>query len=183
MANTYGDSGNRWWVGLNVGSDQSTIFGTGSILSPNGYESLPSGNASDDAQFAAAASYDASNPSKPKTISVENVSWFNINGPYPTQAAANAALPGIAKQNPAPGEFQQITAGGQQSAAQGGGINFSSIQNALTAFYDKVTDGKMWRSLGWIILGVVLMFIGIMVLLRKPIEGAVGTVASAVKLP
>lgn len=157
---TYGNSGDRWWVGLNVGSDQSTIFGTGSILSPNGYESLPSGNASDDAQFAAAAAYNKAHPTKPKTISVENVSWFNIRGPYPTQAAANSALPAIAAANPAPGEFQQVTGGGQQNAAQGAGINFSSITNALTAFYRAVTNGKMWRSLGWLLLGLLLILFG-----------------------
>lgn len=161
MTDIYGDSGNRWWVGLNVGSAQSTVFGTGSVLSPNGYESLPSGNASDDRQFAAAAKYNEAHPSKPNTISVENVSWFNINGPYPTQAAANAALPAIAARNPAPGEFQQITGGGQAPAAAGAGINFSSIEHALTAFYDVLTNGKMWRSLGWLVLGVVLIVAGL----------------------
>lgn len=160
MPTTYGNSGNRWWVGLNVGSDQSTVFGTGSILSPNGYESLPSGNAADDAQFAAAAAHNAGGGT-PNTISVENVKWFNIRGPYPNQAAANAAIPAIQKAHPAPGEVQQVTAGGQPSAAAGGGINFSSIQNALTAFYDKVTDGKMWRSLGWLLLGILLIIAGL----------------------
>lgn len=41
-----------------MGSDQSTILGTGSFFSPSGYESLPSGNAADDAKFAAAAAKD-----------------------------------------------------------------------------------------------------------------------------
>jgi hypothetical protein len=105
MANVYGNSGNRWWVGLNVGSDQSTVFGTSSLLSPVGYESLPSGNAVDDAKFAAAAAVDKAGV--PVTISVENVSWFNINGPYTTQAAANAAIPAIQKAHPAPGAVAQ----------------------------------------------------------------------------
>jgi uncharacterized membrane protein YccF (DUF307 family) len=160
MATTYGNNGNRWWVGLNVGSDNSTVFGTGSILSPNGYESLPSGNAADDAQFAAAASHNAT-ASTPSTISVENVKWFNIRGPYATQAQANAAIAAIQKANPAPGEVQQVTAGGQSGAAAGGGVNFSSIQNALTSFYDKLTDGKMWRSLGWLLLGVLMILAGL----------------------
>lgn len=38
---------------------------------------------------------------------------------------------------------------------------FSSIQNALSAFYDVVTNGKMWRSLGWLLLGVLLIIFGI----------------------
>jgi hypothetical protein len=156
-------AGNRWWVGLNVGSDQSTIFGTGSILSPNGYEPVGSGDATDDALFAAAAAYNAT-ASKPNTISVQGVKWFNIRGPYSSYDQAAAALPAIAAANPAPGEVQQVTAGGQQSAAAGGGVNFSSIQNALTAFYDKLTDGKMWRSLGWLLLGALLIIIGLALL-------------------
>ena len=173
----YGDSGNRWWVGLNVGSDQSTVFGTSSLLSPNGYESLPSGNAADDAQFAAAAAKNAANPSSPVTISVENVKWFNINGPYSTQAKANAALPAIQKANPAPGDVQQVTAGGQANAAAGGGVNFGSVEAALGAFYDKATDGKMWRSLGWVALGILLMIAGVALLLKNSISTEVGSIA------
>lgn len=160
MPATYGNGGNRWWVGLNVGSDNSTVFGTGSVLSPNGYESLPSGDAADDAQFAAAASHNAT-AAKPNTISVQHVQWFNIRGPYADQATANKAIPAIQKANPAPGEVQQVTAGGQSGAAAGGGVNFSSVQNALTGFYDKVTDGKMWRSLGWLLLGILLILSGL----------------------
>lgn len=39
--------------------------------------------------------------------------------------------------------------------------NFADVGSALTAFYRKVTDGKMWRSLGWLLLGIALMFAGI----------------------
>lgn len=158
---TYGNAGNRWWVGLNVGSDQSTILGTGSILSPNGYESLPSGNASDDRQFAAAAAHNKG-ASKPNTISVENVSWFNINGPFVTQAQANAALNAIASAHPAPGEFQQVTAGGQPGAANGGGINISSWGDALVDIEKRVTDPQWWLRVGEFAIGALLILSGVL---------------------
>jgi hypothetical protein len=156
VANTYGNSGNRWWVGLNVGSAQSTIFGTSSILSPNGYESLPSGNAADDAKFAAAAVRDKGATS-PVTISVENVKWFNINGPYATQALANAAIPAIQKAHPAPGEVQQVTAGGSSNAANGGGINPGSWENFLGALSSQNT----WLRVAKVAIGAGILFVGI----------------------
>jgi hypothetical protein len=157
MPNVYGNNGNRWWVGLNVGSDQSTVFGTGSILSPNGYESLPSGNATDDRLFAAAAARNRG-AAKPNTISVENVSWYNINGPYPNQAAANAAIPAIQAKHPAPGAIQQITAGSQNTAANGGGFN----PTAITDFLGRLTDANLWLRVGEFLLGALLIFSGAM---------------------
>lgn len=52
-----------------------------------------------------------------------------------------------------------------QIANEAGGIpgasTFTSTENALSGFYDVITNGKMWRSLGWLLLGIVLMFVGI----------------------
>lgn len=172
MANVYGNNGNRWWVGLNVGSDNSTVFGTGSILSPNGYESLPSGNATDDKLFAAAAAHNAT-AKKPNTISVEHVDWFNIRGPFTTQAAANAALPAIAKANPAPGEIQQLTGGGQNQAANGAGFNPSSITNFLGA----LTDANTWIRVLKVVVGGGLMLIAV-----SKMTGA-GSVISKIPVP
>ncbi len=39
-----------------------------------------------------------------------------------------------------------------------------------------ITDGKMWRSLGWIVLGLIVFGFGLVLWLRKPIESAVGQV-------
>jgi hypothetical protein len=149
-AAVYGGSGNRWWVGLNVGSDQSTILGTSSPLSPNGYESLPSGNAADDRQFAAAAAKDKANPSAPVTISVENVSWFNVNGPYPTQAQANAAIPAIQQANPAPGEVQQLT-----------GANPTGWEQAVVDAYHALTSSGTWVRVAKVVIGGALVIIGL----------------------
>lgn len=156
MPNTYGNSGNRWWVGLNTASDQSTVFGTGSILSPNGYESLPSGNASDDAQFAAAAKKNKGS-ANPVTISVENVSWYNINGPYATQKLANAAIPAIQKAHPAPGTIQQVTAGGQGNAANGGGLNPDTFTGIISA----LTSANTWIRVAKVTVGSIILIVGL----------------------
>ena len=47
-------------------------------------------------------------------------------------------------------------------------------------FYRVITDGALWRSLGWLLLGLVLAGLGLIVLLRRPVEGAVGNVAKSV---
>jgi hypothetical protein len=154
------DLPNRWWVGLNVGSDQSTLLGTASFLSPNGYESLASGNLADDAKFAAAALTDKAT-SKPVTISVEGVSWYNINGPYSTQAEANAAIPAIQKAHPAPGEAQQLVneaaAGNGQAGAASNPVSPSSILGlpVLSNLRDLVVRTvKVLAGLALIIVGV-----------------------------
>lgn len=164
MAAVYGGKGNRWWVGLNTGSDQSTLFGTSSLLSPNGYESLPSGNAADDRQFAAAAVKDRGS-SSPVTISVENVSWFNINGPYATQAQANAAIPAVQKAHPAPGEAQQL-----ENAA---GVP-TSWEQAVVDAYGTLTSSGTWVRVAKVVIGGVLVIVGL-----AKITGVGGEVATA----
>lgn len=169
MANIYGDKGNRWWVGLNIGSDQSTVFGTGSKLSPVGYESLPSGNAADDAKFAAAAVKDKSAAS-PVTISVENVSWYNINGPYPTQAAANAAIPAIQNAHPAPGEASQLV-----DAATGQPQSSNSAAGLTTLLHELTSEGT-WIRVAKVVVGSALVIVGL-----ANMTGASEVVGNAVK--
>jgi uncharacterized BrkB/YihY/UPF0761 family membrane protein len=59
---------------------------------------------------------------------------------------------------------------GSNVAAVAGAANaapaaFSSVENAMSGIYDKLTDGKMWRSLGWLLLGVVLMIAAVIMLI------------------
>lgn len=49
-------------------------------------------------------------------------------------------------------------------------------------FFQVLTDGAMWRSLGWLLLGLVVFGLGLALLLREPLERAAGTVAKAVAL-
>lgn len=154
MTNTYGAKGNRWWVGLNVASDQRDVFGISTWLSPNGYESLPSGNAADDKQFAAAAAKDKG-AANPVTISVEGVSWYNINGPYASQKAANAAIAAIAKAHPAPGYISQVVDAATDQAES------ANSAVALTNFLADLTFAGTWVRVAKVVIGGVLVIVGL----------------------
>ena len=162
---------NHWWVGLNVGSDQSTILGTSSLLSPSGYESLPSGSVADDALFMAAAVKDKGS-SSPTTITVEGVQWFNIQGPYATQAQANAAIPAIQKANPAPGAASQLV-----DVATGQSQSTNSVSDPLNYladvgdFFHRLTEAATWERVGEVAAGLVLLYIGMKALTQSTNAG------------
>lgn len=49
---------------------------------------------------------------------------------------------------------------------------------------EHILNPKMWRSLAWLLLGVWIMFLGLLLWLKEPIEAAVGTtLGAAVKAP
>ena len=99
---------------------------------------------------------------------------------YPSQAAAAAATP----QNLSATQvkmFEQVILQGP-GVGQGFGLgqNISSAVSTLSnaaAIFDvahwigelvtHLTDIFMWRSLGWILLGLVLLVVGILLLLKK----------------
>jgi len=63
----------------------------------------------------------------------------------------------------------------------GTGGAMSSINDAVSltkAMWLNVSDYRMWRSLGWVLLGIVMMILGFVVWNRK----AIGAVASKVPL-
>ena len=35
------------------------------------------------------------------------------------------------------------------------------IAGGIEAFFSAVTDGKLWRSLGWLLLGIILIIAGV----------------------
>lgn len=43
----------------------------------------------------------------------------------------------------------------------------SDIAAALVAFFSEITDFRMWRSLGWLLLGIVLLAGGLILWLLK----------------
>jgi len=93
--------------------------------------------------------------------------WHQLNIPSTdteAQAAAAAKQEFPSGAAPTTSVTQQATQAVSQEVT-GNPATFSSIQNALSAFYDKVTDGKMWRSLGWLLLGALLMLAGILMLI------------------
>ena len=182
---TYGNSGNRWWVGMNIGETggQRTIFGTPSlnVLRPGGYESLPSGNAADDAQFAKAAKVNKGSR-KPETISIENIKWFNIQGPFTSQAAADKAIPAIQKANPAPGVLGQIAkdnngnpVGAAAKAAEAAGSAVSSMEG----FFSSLGDVNLWIRVAKVAVGSIILIVGL-VKLTGADQRAPGIVKKAV---
>jgi hypothetical protein len=186
MTNTYGDTGNRWWVGMNIGEtgSQKTILGKPSLNldRPNGYESLPSGNAVDDAQFAAAAVKDKG-ATKPVTISVENIQWFNIQGPYTTQAAANAAIPAIQAANPAPGVLGQVARQGTPilSPVAGAVAVAQSWEQALQQFLSELSSANLWIRVAKVAIGGTILLVGLAKLTGAD-QAIGGVAATAVKV-
>ena len=170
MPHTYGNNGNRWWVGMNIGETGSnqTIFGTPSLgalspFTPSGYESLPSGNARDDALFAKAAKANKGSR-KPNTISVENIEWFNIQGPFANQAAADKAIPAVQKANPAPGIVGQIAkdnnsnpVGAAAKAAESAGSALSSLEG----FFSALGDINLWVRVAKVAVGSIILIVGL----------------------
>jgi hypothetical protein len=49
-------------------------------------------------------------------------------------------------------------------------------------FFSDLTDAALWRSLAWLGVGVAMVVFGLALLLRRPIEDALGTAAKAVAL-
>ena len=167
MPNVYGSGGNRWWVGMNIGETggQRTVFGTPSlnILRPSGYESLPSGNAKDDTQFAKAAKANKGSK-KPETISVENIKWFNIQGPFTTQAAADKAIPAIRKANPAPGVLGQVAKdnnGNPVGAAAKAAQDAGSAISTLDGFLSSLGDANLWIRVAKVAVGSIILIVGL----------------------
>lgn len=50
--------------------------------------------------------------------------------------------------------------------------SFADVGSALSAIYTTLTDGKRWRSIGWILLGIILIFVGLFMLIGRKVLGA-----------
>jgi len=59
--------------------------------------------------------------------------------------------------------------GGQVAGGQG-------IFGVMAAGFATITDGKMWRSLGWLLLGLIVFSFGINLWLHNPVGRALGDV-------
>ena len=147
---TYQDS--PWWVAENLSNQNVASLTLGNFWSntaPSGYQTVHAGSQTDWTAFQSALA-------SGKDVSLHNITWNVVGGPYANEDDALAAIPGIQKAAPAPGAFQQAT-----------GVNFSSVTNALTAFWKQLTNYRMWRSLGWLFLGVLLIFVGLFMWVGK----------------
>jgi hypothetical protein len=58
------------------------------------------------------------------------------------------------------GETQaQLQAAGAPDVSLAG--PFTGLVHVVEAIWTELTDGKMWRSVGWLLLGVALMLLGV----------------------
>lgn len=65
------------------------------------------------------------------------------------------------------------------SALAGSATGVDRLAAAVTAMGTTITDGKMWRSLGWLLLGIALMVLGLFWLIRGPINGKIDAARAA----
>jgi hypothetical protein len=104
---------------------------------------------------------------------IAGVSWQVDAGPFPTQkqaqdwapqpltivdwvgAAVAGVLVGAGNQSPS----TAVPEG--QAAASAVTDPLTGVAGALEAFYQAITDGKTWRSIGWLLLGILLMIVGV----------------------
>ena len=54
-----------------------------------------------------------------------------------------------------------------------------SIAAALSTFIADITSGAMWRSLGWLLLGIVLIIVGLVILVKGSVTNVAGGVLKA----
>ena len=60
-----------------------------------------------------------------------------------------------------------------------GSTGATGVMTFIGEAWLNVTDFRMWRSLGWLVLGVILIIIGFVVWNRHAIGAAASTVAAA----
>jgi hypothetical protein len=56
---------------------------------------------------------------------------------------------------------------------------FDAIIQPVTDFLSRLTDVRMWRSVGWLLLGVAFIVLGLLIWFRKPLEQAATVAAKA----
>jgi hypothetical protein len=132
-----------WWVAENLTNQNSfRLSNFFSNNAPSGYQTVHAGSQADWDAFQKGLS-------SGQTVSLHNIDWRVKGGPYKDEATAKAAIPAIQAASPAPGAAQQAVPA------------IGDVASAITDVWAKLRDGKMWRSLGWLLLGVLLMFLGL----------------------
>lgn len=146
-----------WWVGENLTNQNSfRISNFFSNNAPSGYQAVQAGSDTDAKAFAASLS-----SGKP-TPSLHDINWQIVGGPYATEAEANAAIPGIQSKTPAPGELAQSPLGGIAGVADA----IAKLAGTIKGIFDALSDWRMWASLGWILLGSLLVGVALFKLMH-----------------
>ena len=61
------------------------------------------------------------------------------------------------------------------------GGDATGLVKTISEVWLNVTDYRMWRSLGWLLLGMILIILGFVIWNRRAIGAAAGTIAAALK--
>ena len=75
------------------------------------------------------------------------------------------------------GDAKNWIANQKNSFLSGNWNPLAGIAGAITAFYHAITDGKMWRSVGWLLLGVTLMILGAALWMKGSASSLISTAA------
>jgi hypothetical protein len=170
-------AGNQWYVAYNTaqaGNQSVTSQAVNNLADldlPSGYEAVGAGDATDDAIFAAAAKATAA-LSKPypagqgPTVSVQNITWSNVNGPYGSYAQAEAAIPAIQSGAAAPGEASKIPGVG----------DIDDLINWLS-------QGSIWERAAEVLGGFVILYVALKAMTGlDPIKSAVNGAKKVAKV-
>lgn len=142
-----------WWVLVPVAEKDIQTRPPDAIV-----YSVPQGSSIDN-------SWTANNQSP--AVTVGGKQYVPLIGPFGSQADAQSAQ----VQNPGPGSgiIPGIIGGATGNLGSGVGLSLPNPLSGLEAiakifgdFSRAVTDGKMWRSLGWLLLGILLMLAGVL---------------------
>jgi hypothetical protein len=87
------------------------------------------------------------------------------NAGFPTKAAAQAAANAFNK-NPGP-PLGGVTGPSVVPKISNPVAGIAEVGAVLKAFFQQITRAEMWRSLGWTVLGFLLMIIGAALWLKK----------------
>jgi hypothetical protein len=139
-------AGGQWWV---IG--ESVALETGTVDNYSVYG--PHTRAEADAKVKAISA---------TTQSPGNVS---LTGPFATQAAAEQAV--RTKKGVTPPSTGATLETGVPSGVPNPLSGLAAIAAALAKFAGYLGDISMWRSLGWLLLGAVMIILGILLWLKK----------------
>jgi hypothetical protein len=109
-------------------------------------------------------------------------------------AAASSPVPGtgsaqgviqVVNVNASGSQTGQISAANNPlvNAIAGGGNVFAGLAGETLGLMDQLQHWELWASIGWLVLGLILMGLGMLLLLREPVENVAGQVIRAAAIP
>ncbi|MGH7239600.1 MAG: hypothetical protein ACREHG_05990 [Candidatus Saccharimonadales bacterium] len=92
---------------------------------------------------------------------------IGVHGPYDTLQDLYKAWPKAQQTSASPIPGSTAVGGAPTNVAVGATGGLTGALGAFEGLAQAITDGSLWRSLGWIIMGVILLVIGITLWLKE----------------